>query len=238
MKARYAIIILIALLALAACDQVTITGSGNVVESEESFTGFDRVEVEHSFRVTITQGEEYQVTIRVDDNLVDQLDVRKSGSTLTIGLEPARSFTIFSATMQAEIVMPELKGVGLSGNSRAMITGFASSDDFEAGLSGSSELEGDIEAGDTRLGLSGSSQVVLSGSGEDLTIDASGSSDLDLSDFTAGNADIDLSGASTATVNISGTLDVSASGSSDVYYLGDPTMGRIDTSGSSSVTQR
>lgn len=238
MKARYAIIILIAVLVLVACDQVTITGSGNVVENEESITGFDRVEVQQSFRVTITQGEEYQVTIRVDDNLVDQLDVRKSGSTLRIGLEPARSFTIFNATMQAEIVMPELKAVDLSGNSRAVITGFASGDNFEAGLSGSSELEGDLEAGDTRLGLSGSSQVALSGSGEDLTIDASGSSDVDLSNFPAGNADIDLSGASTAIVNISGRLDVSASGSSDVYYLGNPTLGRIDTSGSSSVSQR
>jgi hypothetical protein len=102
-------------------------------------------------------------------------------------------------------------------------------------LSGSSSLRGDIEAGGTSFDLSGSSDANLTGSGGNLTLDASGSSDVDLSDFPVADAEIDASGASTVTVNASGRLDVEASGASDVYYLGDPSMGTIDTSGASSV---
>ncbi len=66
-------------------------------------------------------------------------------------------------------------------------------------------------------------------------MDASGSSDVDLSDFPVADAGIDASGASTVTVNPSGRLDVEASGASNVYYLGEPSLGTIDTSGASSV---
>jgi hypothetical protein len=37
------------------------------------------------------------------------------------------------------------------------------------------------------------------------------------------------------TVNVSGTLNVDASGGSQVDYLGDPTLGTIDSSGGAQV---
>jgi hypothetical protein len=140
--------------------------------------------------------------------------------------------------MEAEITMPELGGLDLSGASDANVSGFKSTMNLSVDLSGSSSLNGDIEAGDVSIDLSGSSEATLSGSGQDLTIDISGSSDLDLVEFPVVDARVDASGTSSATVNASGRLDVDASGASDVYYLGDPTMGTIDTSGESSVEQK
>ena len=131
--------------------------------------------------------------------------------------------------------MPGLTGVELSGASHGNIAGFRSSEDLSVDISGSSSLMGDIEAGDVRADLSGSSEATLSGAGENLTIDASGSSELNLSDFPVADTKVDASGASSVSVNVSGRLDVSASGSSNVYYLGNPNLGTIDTSGSSSV---
>jgi hypothetical protein len=49
---------------------------------------------------------------------------------------------------------------------------------------------------------------------------------------------VGASGASTVTVNLSGRLDADASGSSDIYYLGNPELGSIDTSGTSSVQSK
>ena len=68
-----------------------------------------------------------------------------------------------------------------------------------------------------------------------MTIDASGSSDVDLADFPGSDGTVDASGSSTVTVNLSGRLDADASGSSDVYYLGNPELGSIETSGSSNI---
>ena len=79
------------------------------------------------------------------------------------------------------------------------------------------------------------SNMVLTGSGGNLTLDASSSSDADLSQFPVVNASMDVSGASSVTVNASGILNVDASSASIVYYLGNPSLGEIDTSSAASV---
>lgn len=233
-KARLVLILFTAIL-LVSCAQVTITGSGNVITQEEAITDFDQIDVSQSFSVNITQGDDYRVSIRVDDNVVEYLDVIKQGSTLKIGLDPERSYTILSATMEAEVTMPALVGLDLSGSSDAHITGFESPDGITFDLSGNSTLTGDIAAGDSRFDVSGNSSVELSGSGESLMVDASGSSEVDLGGFPGSDGTVNASGSSTVIVNLNGRLDADASGSSDILYSGNPQLGSIETSGSSSV---
>ena len=219
-------------------ETISITGSGNIVTQEETFTGFDKVDVSHTFKVDISQGDTFSVIIRVGDNLIQYLEVVKQGSTLKIGLKPGRPYNIRKATMEAEITMPELTGLELSGASQGTITGFKSTKALDVDVSGASSLWGDIEAGDARFDVSGASQMTLSGSAEDVVIDASGASQVDLSAFPLADANVEASGASTVTVDPSGRLDADASGASTVYYLGSPTLGKIDTSGASSVKRK
>jgi hypothetical protein len=228
------------ILPLAGCCAIPfpalpVTGSGDVVTQEEEIAEFDQVDVSHAFRVDISQGERFRVVVRVDDNLRQYLRVVKRGGTLMIGLEPGRLSTVRRATLEAEVTMPELTGVELSGASQATISGFESAKPLDVEASGASELRGDIEAADARFHISGASQVTLTGSAEDLTVEASGASRVDLSDFDVADADIELSGASRATVSANGRLDARASGASELTYLGSPTLGDIETSGASSV---
>jgi hypothetical protein len=240
LKAKAAVAFLAVIVSLTAgCahtgERVSIEGSGNIVTQEENIRGFDEVHASHSFQLEIAQGDTYRVVIRADDNITDYLLVEREGDTLRIGLDPDHNYNVRNATLEAEVTMPELAGIKLSGSSDATITGFESERVFDADLSGSSSLHGDIEAGDANFDISGSSELILVGSAEELRIDASGSGDIDLSDFPATDANIDVSGSSTVIVHLSGSLDVDASGSSEVYYLGSPELSNIDTSGGSSV---
>ena len=227
------ILILLMMILVVGCVPTTLTGSGNVVTQEEAISGFEEVDISHSFNATISQGNNHSVVIRVDDNLVEHLQVVKEGSTLKIGLKPNRDYTIRNATMEAQVIMPELTRLDLNSSSHATITGFKSTKDLSIGLSSSSSLQGDIEAGDVSFDISSSSDVTLNGSGQNGTINASSSSTIDLSGFPVVDAVINASSSSTATVNVSGRLDVDASSSSNVYYLGNPTLGEIDTSSGS-----
>jgi hypothetical protein len=237
MRIRLAIFLTLPVVLLAACDldEVIVTGSGDIVTKEEDLSGFERVDASDSFEVDIQQGESYSVVIRIDDNLQDDLEVLVRDGTLEIGF--ARNIITNNATMEADITMPQLRGVGLSGASEARVTGFESSRSFSVDLSGSSSISGVINADDVSLELSGSSNADLKGSGNDLEIDASGASEIDLSKFPVEDAVLKLSGSSQVIVNLNGTLDVNASGSSDVTYLGSPALGDIQTSGSSSVSR-
>jgi hypothetical protein len=232
---------LVLIASLAGCiagGAISITGSGNVIIRQEDITGFDEVDASHSFKVDIRQGEAFHVIVRIDDNLEKYLQVVKQGATLKIGLEPGRSYNVRKATMEAVVTLPELVGVELSGASQGTVTGFESERALGVELSGASSLRGSIETGDLGCKASGSSTVTLAGSGRNLTVDASGASQVDLSDLAVDDTEVEASGASTVTVNPGGTLDVEASGASRVYYLGNPKLEKINTSGGSSVERK
>lgn len=215
-------------------DGETLQGSGNVVSEQMALADFTTVEAQNAFELQITQSDSFAVTVRADDNIMDLVDVSKEGDTLKLRLE--RGVSLRNATLEAEITMPDLEGLDLSGASRASVSGFRSSGQLDIGLSGASSLDGDLEAGDVDINASGASRVVLDGSATGLTIEGSGASSLDLADFTVETAEVRLSGASDATVRAQERIDpVDVSGASKLRYLGDPSLGDVTTSGASTV---
>jgi hypothetical protein len=212
-----------------------VRGSGNVVSQEMPLADFSSVEAANAFEVGITQSDTFSVTMRVDDNILDLLDVSKEGNTLRLRLE--RGVRLFGdVTLEASITMPELESLELGGASKASVSGFRSSGRLDIDLSGASSLEGDLEAGDTDIDASGASRVLLEGSATEMTMEGSGASSLDLADFTVNTAEVRLSGASDATLRVLERIEpVDVSGASRLRYLGDPSLGDVTTSGASTV---
>lgn len=212
-----------------------VTGSGNLDTQEFNFSDFTRVEAGSAFQVEIAQSDTFSVSITADDNLFDSIQVSREGETLKISLKQAiPSFR----TLRAEITMPDLYELSLSGAARGTVEGFSSSHDFILDLSGASKVSGDITAGDADFDVSGASTVQLQGSASDIVIAAFGASRMELDNFPVDNADVTLGGASRATVNLDGRLDAALSGASKLSYIGEPTMGDINTSGGSTVSRK
>jgi hypothetical protein len=91
---------------------------------------------------------------------------------------------------------------------------------------------------DFRVELSGGSSLGMHGTANDLVAISSGGSSLDLSDFAVNNTQIEFSGGSQGTINLSGRLDANLSGGSRLFYIGNPTLGDINTSGGSTISPR
>ena len=191
-----------------------LRGSGRLVTRELDLEGFTRVEVGHAFEVDLVQSRFYSVVITADDNVIDDVEVTISRDTLRIGMETL-FVNVQNVTLRAEVSMPTLEALELSGASR---------------------LTGSMEVDDIGFEVSGASRLTLRGGGGQMRLDASGASQVDLSAFVVDDADVDISGASQATVNVRGRLDAEASGASQLRYLGNPSMGRIETSGASSIS--
>jgi len=135
----------------------------------------------------------------VDDNVLEHIEVKKSGDTLVI--KPKWNTAFRSATLRVKVTMPNLYKIELSGGSEADVTGFSSSNDLAIDLSGGSHMTGDITAGDSDIDLSGGSQMT--------------------GDLTIGDSDIDLSGGSHVTLSsLSGDLNVTGSGGSHITLSG------------------
>lgn len=230
-----------------------VTGSQDMSTWEYEFADFTNINASSAFTISVSRSDSYSVSITANENLLDYLDVRQVGKTLYIGLKRA-SYTNISH--EATITLPQLLRLGLSSASKGSVSGFSSLSQLELDVSGASSLtieavtaggtecntsgasrvSGAMETGDCDFNLSGASTVELTGSGGDAHIGASGASSVKLANFTVNDARIGLSGASQATLNLSGRLDANLSGYSHIKYLGEPTFGSIRTSGGSTVS--
>ncbi len=232
------LVVLVGGLVTASCTLMPINlsrGSGTVVTKSFDIADFDSVSASHAFALAITQGDAFSVSVTVDDNIADRLTVEKQGATLVIALEGGAYHNV---TERAEITMPMLGGLELSGASTAALSGFSGGAAFKGVASGASTITGDLSADRTVLDISGASRVTLRGESDELDAKASGASKLNLGELAVRSATLDLSGASSALVNASEEINASASGSSTIVYLGSPARVQENTSGASSVRQQ
>ena len=215
-----------------------VVGSGELVTEEKDFTDFTIVEVGWGFEVEISQSDSYSINITTDDNMLDYIEVSGQGNKLTIGLKWGYSYQ--NVNLRAKITMPNLYELEFSGGTHGAIEGFSTSHEFVLELSGGSSLIGSYTtSGDAQFTLSGGSRLIeLDGAANNLRISASGGSRLELSDFPVHDAGANLSGGSRANINVDGRLDADLSGGSHVLYVGDPTMGDVNTSGGSTVSKK
>jgi hypothetical protein len=257
-KSIAAVIVIMGLL-LVPCVSgcfIPVSGSGDLVTEEFSFTDFNRVHVGSTFEVEISQSDTFSISITADDNIMEYIIVNLSGDSLQVRLK--QGYNYHSITAIAKIGMPDIERLELSGATEGILNDFVTSNDVTLNVSGASNLtlsalssgdvrmeisgasrvSGNLVAGDVNFEVSGASNLSLTGSGQALKAEVSGASRISLDNFTTDNADIDLSGASTGVVNTGGTLDAEVSGASTLYYIGNPLMGDIDISGASSVQKK
>lgn len=236
-----------------------VAGSGRVVTKELQFTDFTAVHMGSAFQARITYSSSYRVSVTMDDNLFDYLQVSKEGEALAIGLKSGYEYRYQSLTLRAEIQLPDLYELQMGGATRGTVQGFSSSHKFVLLISGASSVEiadtsaGDIEIdisgasrlsgsmtaiGDVRFTVSGAGAGTLGGKANSLLIVGSGASHAELSDFTVHDARVNLSGASQVTVNLDGRLDADLSGASTLLYIGEPTLGDISVTGGSTISKK
>jgi hypothetical protein len=211
-----------------------VTGSGNLITRQVDARDFTEVEVEGAFKVDITQNDAFSVTVTADDNVVDLVNVEKQGQTLRIGL---KSGSYHSATYRANVGMPDLRRLHISGASSCTFTGLKPRT-LDVGLSGASHLTGRVQAGQIKLVASEASTAILGGSADDLTVTASGASQASLGDLSARTARASLVEASSGTVNVTDKLDVELRSASNLYYVGNPSLGSVSAVEGSTLRHR
>ena len=217
---------------LTGCSAIVHTsGSGQIVDKTYDFKDFTGVEISNAYQYEITQADTYSVMVSAHQNVLDRVDIRQSGSTLTIGM---KWFPFASSGATVTIAMPQLNKLKVSGACEGSASGFISDSDLAINLSGASRLDADLTVGTTKMEISGASringnltaadtEIILSGASDlnmtmqtgNTVITASGSSDIRGS-LQAADCRFNLSGASTCNISgATGKTIIAASGASN-----------------------
>ena len=189
-----------------------LTGSGFAASEDRALPPFSAVELAGSNEVAVRHGRAQHVTVRGDDNLLDEVTTEvRNGRLVVSERAPFRSVK----PMRVDVTIPTLDGVALSGSGLITVEGI------------------DTEV----LNVSAAGSGVVVGSGRADRVDAllSGSGDLQLQQVLARDARAVVSGSGRIWVRAARLLDASVPGAGVVVYSGTPTTLRQRVSGSGAV---
>jgi hypothetical protein len=222
-------------------DRVDIRQSGSTLIIGMRWVPFNnlnakvKIKMPQLNKLTISGACEGNVTGFVANN---SLEINLSGASrmdtdLTAGTTRIDISGASRVTGKLTAVDTQIKLSGASDTNMTLQTG-----NTTISVSGSSDVRGSLQAADCTFNLSGASSCNITGAAKATIIVASGASDFNSSGFTAQTADVKLTGASDASMQVEVTLSVDISGASTLNYTGNPAMGKIAVSGSSDLNHK
>jgi len=199
-----------------------------------NLTGFDKLSMGSAFRIEVKQGSKYSISTTGRSEDLDDLQATVKGDVLHLGYKN-NSWNKNRKTVNVNITMPSLAAVDFSGACKANVAPFSGVRNMDIEVSGASQVNMEFSAPKVTFDLSGASSLILVGRGDVLNGEVSGASSFKGRDFAAKTVNIDASGASSAAVVASNSLQADASGASSIRYSGGAKDVHSSSSGASSV---
>ena len=187
---------------------------GEMVEVSPDLSGFNSIQINGMWSVTLTRGDEWQVDLSYPENYADDIDAFVRGERLTLDATRPRSlFGGSDARFAAEIVMPALEELDVASGGRLTLSGFVG-DRLTIDVTGATQLIGE------------------DGRYTELDLSVAGASDIQLDGFVFTNADVDLAGASNLTLTMDGgELAGSLAGAGRIQYFGTVSREAVEVDG-------
>jgi putative autotransporter adhesin-like protein len=219
-------------------DKNKIKGNGKMVTETRNTGDYDAIKVGGQFDVNLVAGKEGKIIIKGEENLLALIKIEVEDNALKIYTDKTTNIRP-SSGHQIEITVPfeKISSVSLAGSGDIQAKDKIKSDTFSAKLSGSGNLNLNVDSNELELNLSGSGNVILKGSADKFTSKLAGSGNVRASDLKSKTVDANIAGSGNSTVNCEGNLTARVSGSGNIKYLGNPEKRDVKVSGSGKITK-
>jgi hypothetical protein len=214
-----ALIILCLNVACQAQSRKTVNGNNNVVTKEREAGSFDGLRVSTGIDVILKQGDKEAIKVEADENLHEYILTEIEGGVLRIYTE---------ANIRSEekklvyVTMKDIKSISASSAGDIIGESAIKTDDLEISASSAGDIKLEVFAKRVETNISSSGDVTLRGEADILEADLSSAGDLKASELTVREADISVSSAGDADVNVTERLKARASSAGDIHYTGNP----------------
>ena len=195
------------------------------------FTG---IRAADAYEIIISQGDANTVKVDVPDNIQSKIKTEVKDGILTIStdgnLRGDKDATIYITTKN-------LTSIDITGSADVKTDKTITCDKLTIKSSGAGDVRLDLKANDIRAEISGAGDITLKGTAQHLDAEVSGAGDLKASTLETDKANIKVSGAGDAKVNVKQSLDADVSGAGSIIYKGNPTERNVNISGAGSVRE-
>ena len=206
-------------LLFTGCENECIEDSGHHVSRALTLKNFDKIRVDGAIKLVMVQDSSYKVQVEADSNVIVYVKAEVSGSELKLKVDRNYCGTD-SVVVHAGI--GELKALSLDGAVKVEGEGRIYAADVDLSLSGASDLRLDLSAAKVNTRVDGVGKIALSGQAGTHDLKINGTAKVNAFDFIVGVYNIDTDGSGKAEINVLNELKVKTSGSSEIYYKGNP----------------
>ncbi len=214
-----------------------IKGNKKVVEKSIEVSDYDAIKVAGSHDVKLVQGEEGNITIRGEENIIPHIMIEVSEGTLKVYTE--KGYSIYSKKpITITVPVREINSAVVSGSGSIVGDFPLQSSKFHASVSGSGDINLKIDADELQTKVTGSGDLVIQGFAKNLQATVSGSGDIDANNLKSENAYVSVVGSGDARVFVTQTIDANVTGSGDIEYRGNPQDVKTKTTGSGDIEGR
>lgn len=223
MKTVKSLAIIIITLALTSCIQGqiwnSVTGNGNVVTKERNVDSFTGIKVSSGIDVYLKQGDKESVSVEADENLHEYILTEVRNGVLNVYTE----HNIRRAEKKrVYVTMKHIESIKTTSAGDVLGESPINSDRLELSASSAGNIKLEVKATEISVDISSSGDISLAGETDNLKADLSSAGDLKAFDLKTKEADISVSSAGDADVNVSDRLIARASSAGDINYKGDP----------------
>lgn len=217
------ILVAFSLVAFASCVSMTKTRKvGKPITVNMPLRDFSNIAAAGSSNIYFTQADSFSVRVVASKEMIDEMDIKVSHSTLTIEPRKDESFLSFigeGANMNIYVTAPSLSGASLAGSGDFIVDAPFKTTRFKVSLAGSGDVDmKDLDAQSMGVDVAGSGDVNISARRlKQLKTSVAGSGDIDLKVISCDVADLSVAGSGDITLkgavrqlhkNVAGSGDI------------------------------
>ena len=211
-----------------------VNGSGTIISEEREVPVFNQISLKGSGKVILTKGENQNVRVNTDDNIMPHIQTEVKNGKLLISHERNN---LRPTVLKFHITVANLEGVSISGSGDINGNDEFSSDNFYADIAGSGDIAIKVSVNRLESDISGSGSIYLAGSTNSYDATITGSGDVDAFELRARESSVVITGSGNCRLSVSDKLRAKITGSGDVLYKGQPQISQSIT-GSGKVKDR
>ncbi len=213
-----------------------ISGNGNVEEETRDISGFTGVLVSSGIDVILSEGDNFEVRVVADENLMEVIETSLNGKMLEVGTDRVNIRN--AKSKKVYVTLPKLTALKISSAGDCEGQNLFHCDHLELGVSSAGDLSLEVEASRIDLGISSSGDARLAGKADVFNASLSSAGDLHAFDLVAGQVKVDVSSAGGARVHATDEISMSASSAGNIYYRGDARVIKSSKSSAGDIVKK
>lgn len=180
---------------------------------------FTAISVSEGINLNLVKGNSYQAKITVKNIDLEDVLMEVSGSTLKIHLEGNSHHNI---DVTIELTFVTLESIRASSAADVTSKSVIVASDFKIKASSAADIVLELKVNTLEVDASSAADIELSGTANSQTVDLSSAADYKAFDLKSKSANVSVSSAADAMVNVSEKLEASASSGGSIKYKGNP----------------